>query len=97
MSDSIKKRLVEYIKEKNFFQYNDILRNEIIKFYVNKMQEKRQSFMYSTLPELLENVEQNLETDDINNFRYFYDLFKKDYEPIVLAKHLTEVYGKIFV
>ena len=97
MTNSIKKILKEYLNEKNFLKYNEVLRMEIISFYVKKIQEKNSFFLYSNLIELLENVEIYLENKDIFVFNHFYDLCNKNYEPELLSRYLTDVYEKIIL
>ena len=72
MEDSVKKILLKYIEEKDFSKYNDILVKEIISFFVKKIQGIDNSFVYSNLIELLENVEIYLDSSDTYIFNYFY-------------------------
>lgn len=97
MKDSIKKILKEYLNEKNFSQYNEVLRQEIIRIFVKKIQEKNSFFLYSNLVELLESVENYLDSKDIMIFTRFYDLCKSEYESDELSRYLTDVYEKMIV
>ncbi len=97
MNDSTKKILKSCLNKNKFVEYNEILRLEIICIFVTKIQEKNSFFLYSTIIELLENVEIYLAEKDIINCRYFYDILKKDYEPEVLAEYLTDLYQRMAI
>ena len=95
MNNSLKKILKQKLNEKDFEQYNEILKKEIIIIFVKKVQEKDSFFLYSNLVELLEYVEIYLEDNDIIIFTHFYDLCKRDYKSEDLSIYLTELYEKI--
>lgn len=95
MDNSIKKILKKYLEEKNFSKYNEVLEIEITSYFVDKIREKKPSYLYSTLVELLEIVEKYLDERDIIICTHFYDLCERDYTPEVLANYLTDVYEKI--
>ena len=97
MSEALKKVLLNCINEKNFLKYNELLKKQIIFYFVKKIQEKNKYFLYSNIVELLDCVEMYLSDNDIFIFNHFYDLCKKDYEPEVLSGYLTDVYEKIVV
>lgn len=95
MNNSVAKILIKNLNEKNFVGYNEVLRNEIISIFVKKIQEKDSFFLYSNLVELLESVENYLDTDDIFIFENFYDICKSEDEPSTISRYLTDVYEKI--
>lgn len=95
MNNSLKIMLKNYMENKEYLKYNELLRQEIISIFVKKIQEIDSSFLYSSMVELLEVIEEKLTEEDSENFKYFYNLFKKDYEPKDLTEYLTKVYKKI--
>ena len=95
MNNSFKLLLKTYLSNNQYEEYNEILRKEIISMYVNKIQEKNASFLYSNIIELLEAVDRYLDKEDILNFNYFYNLLKQDYEEKYLTEYLTRFYKKI--
>ena len=95
MNNPLQILLKNYIEMEEYTKYNELLRQEIISKYVKKVQEKDAFFLYSSMIELLESIEKNLSEKEISEFRYFYDLFKKDYSEKELSDILTEFYKNI--
>ena len=95
MNNPLQILLKNYIEMEEYTKYNELLRQEIISKYVKKVQEKDTFFLYSSMIELLESIEKNLSEKEISEFRYFYDLFKKDYSEKELSEILTEFYKNI--
>ena len=95
MNNPLQILLKNYLEMEEYTKYNELLRQEIISKYVKKVQEKDTFFLYSSMIELLESIEKNLSEKEISEFRYFYDLFKKDYSEKELSEILTEFYKNI--
>lgn len=92
MSNPLKILLENYLEMEEYSKYNELLRQEIISKFVKKVQSKEPYFLYSSMVELLESIEKNLSEKEISDFRYFYDLLKKDYSEKELSVILTEFY-----
>ena len=95
MSNPLQILLKNYLEMEEYAKYNELLRQEIISKYVKKVQTKDAFFLYSSMVELLESIEKNLSEKEISEFRYFYDLLKKDYSEKELSEVLTEFYKNI--
>ena len=92
MSNPLKILLENYLEMEEYSKYNELLRQEIISKFVKKVQAKDSYFLYSSMVELLESIEKILSEKEISDFRYFYDLLKKDYSEKELSEILTEFY-----
>lgn len=95
MNNPLQILLKNYLEMEEYTKYNELLRQEIISKYVKKVQEKDTFFLYSSMIELLEGIEKNLSEKEISEFRYFYNLLKKDYSEKELSEILTEFYKNI--
>lgn len=95
MNNSLILILKNYIENKEYSKYNELLRQEIISIFVSKIKVYDSTYMYSSMVELLETAEEYLGEKDILNIKHVYDLLKKDYKPEVLSGYLTETYKVI--
>lgn len=95
MNSSLILILKNYIENKEYSKYNELLRQEIISIFVNKIKKYDSTYMYSSMVELLETAEEYLEEKDILNIKHVYNLLKKDYRQEVLSGYLTETYKVI--
>lgn len=94
MNSSIKNLLKQYLTNKEYDTYNDILIKEIIYSFVRKIKKREPQFLYSSLVELLEISDKYLEKKDIEILKSFYDLVKTNYQPEFLSEELMEIYIK---
>lgn len=95
MNNSIKNLLKEYLNNKEYDTYNNVLIKEITYVFVKKIQKIDNTFLYSSLVELLESAETYLSDYEVEILNKFYDLVKSNYPADVLAEELMEIYKKI--
>lgn len=95
MNNSIKTLLKEYLDKKEYDSYNEILKKEIIYFYVKKIQRKDENYLYSSLVELIDDAENYLSLKDIEILNKFYNLTKTNYDPEILSEKLIDIYVKM--
>ena len=85
----------EYLKENQYKEYNNVLKKEIIIFFVKLIQKKNKNYLYGTFVELAEDVERYLEDKDVRLFNKYYGTLKLDIEDKELSERLLEIYDKL--
>lgn len=95
MNSSIKNLLKQYLTSKEYDEYNNILIKEITYIFVKRIQKVEESFLYSSLVELLESAKIYLSNYEVEILNRFYYLTKSDYSPEILAEELMKIYNKI--
>ncbi len=95
MNSSIKNLLKKYLTNKEYDDYNEILIKEITYIFVKKIQNIDETFLYSSLVELLESAKTYLSNYEVEILNRFYLLTKSDYSPEILSEELMEIYNKV--
>jgi len=92
-----KKEFKEKLQNKNYYECNNILRNEIIKFLEEKINEKDKYFSYSTTKDLYNKALKCLDKKNIQyaNILYKFDLTEDLSEEIILDQ-MMNIYNEIF-
>ena len=93
MNNDLKLKLKVCLKSKNYNEYNKILRNEIINSFVSKIQKNKPEYLYSTLPELVEDVQKNLGEYEKEIILRFYEISSREIEEVSLADKLMDLYA----
>lgn len=91
----IKEKLKEYLNNREYDKYNDVLIKEIKKKITEKIKEKSNMFEYSTLNETLEFAEKNCNEKLIVVIKDFYYAMKEEKEEEKLAEKLMEIYEEL--
>lgn len=89
--------LKKYIENKEFDKYNSVIKKEIIKYFVEEIKKVDSNYLYSSMVELLEDIESYLEIDKVELFKYFYKINKEQYKDEILSNMLTDICQKIFL
>lgn len=95
MREKVEILLNEYLKENQYNEYNNVLKKEIIYFFVKLIQKKNSSYLYGTFPELQEDVERYLNEPYIAIFKKFQRSLKLDVSDKELSNRLLEIYDKL--
>lgn len=95
MNNSIRVLIEKYISEQKYKECNEILIKEIIYIFVKKIQELDNTFLYSTLLELVESAKEYLTADETFILKSFYRTLNLNYPDELLLKELIEIYDLI--
>lgn len=95
MNNSIRVLIEKYISEQKYKECNEILIKEIIYIFVKKIQELDNTFLYSTLLELVESAKEYLTADETFILKSFYRILNLNYPDELLLKELIEIYDLI--
>lgn len=95
MNNSIRVLIEKYISEQKYKECNEILIKEIIYIFVKKIQELDNTFLYSTLLELVESAKEYLTADEAFILKSFYRTLNLNYSDELLLKELIEIYDLI--
>lgn len=73
----------------------NILKNEIIKIFINRIKEKNKNFKYTDIMQLANNIEEFLTNEEINIFKKYFVIINEQNHELYELDCLVEIYNKL--